>query len=349
MTRIGETSDQKQSSTGVSRRALLRGVGAAGLAASAGLGIEKAFSQANVKAKPAKIRIAWTEVAACHAPAAFGLDKGFYAKHGLDAELFFQGASGQTLIHALATNKADVGFGLILDYLKPLEQGFDLKIFVGTHGGCQRLLASKPSGITTVEGLKGKTISVADLAGPAKLSFSVTLAKAGLDPDKDVTWKAFPWNLVGEAVKKGEADALAQFDPWAYTYRKEFDLVELADTQTGIYKDRVCCVIGANVPYLKANRDAVRRLAEATIEIHEYTANHPDEVAKYYFEAYKPQISLADLTDDLSGIVYHNHPVGKALVQQVKDSLDDLKLIKVISSDANTAELADQFTDNILA
>ncbi|MFT4079437.1 ABC transporter substrate-binding protein [Rhodomicrobium sp.] len=334
--------------SGISRRKLLGGFGAAALAATGGVGVGKAFSQANVIAKPTKIRIAWTEVAACHSPAAFGLAKGFYAKHGLDAELFFQGASGQTLIHALATNKADVGLGLILDFLKPLEQGFDLKLFVGTHGGCQRLLASKASGVTTVEGLKGKTISVADLAGPAKLSFSVTLAKAGIDPETDVNWRAFPWNLVGEAVNKGEAHALAQFDPWAYTYRKEFDLIQLADTQTGIYQDRVCCVIGANVPYLKANRDAVRRLAEATVEVHEYAANHPEEVAQYYFDTFKPQISLADLTDDLDSMVYHNHPIGKELIQQVKDSLDDLKLIKVISGDADSVELANQFTDNIL-
>ena len=87
------------------------------------------------------MRLAWTEVAACHSPLAFGVAKGFYAKEDVDVELFYQGASGQTLIQALATNKADVGAGLVLDWLKPLEQGFDVKLFVGSHGGCQRLLA----------------------------------------------------------------------------------------------------------------------------------------------------------------------------------------------------------------
>ena len=36
----------------------------------------------------------------------FGVAKGIYAKHNLDIELFYQGASGQTLIQALATGKA---------------------------------------------------------------------------------------------------------------------------------------------------------------------------------------------------------------------------------------------------
>ena len=43
-----------------------------------------------------KIRLAWTEVAACHSPLGFGVAKGIYAKLNIDVELFYQGASGQT-------------------------------------------------------------------------------------------------------------------------------------------------------------------------------------------------------------------------------------------------------------
>src|ERR1700757_3124794 len=86
----------------------------------------------------------------CHSPLGFGVAKGIYAKHNLDVDLYYQGASGQTLIQALATNKADAGAGLIGDWLKPLEQGFDVKLFVGSHGGCQRLLAPKTSGVKDI-------------------------------------------------------------------------------------------------------------------------------------------------------------------------------------------------------
>jgi NitT/TauT family transport system substrate-binding protein len=51
-------------------------------------------------------------------------------------------AQRQTPIQALATNKADIGAGLILDWLKPLEQGLDVKLIVDSHGGSQRLLAT---------------------------------------------------------------------------------------------------------------------------------------------------------------------------------------------------------------
>lgn len=332
----------------IDRRRVLRSLG--GLSAAAALGVVGPGAVARAAgAAASKIRLAWTEVAACHAATAFGVARGFFAKKGLDVELFNQGASGQTLIQALATDKADVGIGLVLDFLKPLEQGFDVKLLVGSHGGCQRLLASKASGVTSIQGLKGKTIAVADLAGPSKLAFAVTLAKSGLDPDTDVTWRVFSWDLVGEAVNKGEADALAQFDPWAAGYEKSFNLVRLADTQTGFYQDRVCCVLGVNGPFLEANREALRRLAEANLEAHDYAGKHPDEVAKYYFDLMRPNISLEDLTADIASFTNHVHPIGGHLVHQIQESVEDLKLIKVIDRDTDAAAFAKRVTVDILA
>ena len=288
---------------GLSRRSVLKTVGGLGVAASAGALGTKVFSPAIAGPAP-KIRLAWTEVAACHSPLGFGVAKGIYAKHNLDVELFYQGASGQTLIQALATGKADAGAGLVGDWLKPLEQGFDVKLFVGSHGGCQRLLASKASGITDLSQVKGKTIATYGIGAPPQVAFQVTLAKAGIDPETDVTWKAVPFDLVGESVNRGDADLAAHLDPWAWSIEKKFGFTKIADTQTGVYKNHTCCVLGANGPFLKANKDALRRLAEANIEVHEYTANHPDEVAQWYFDALKPAgLSVADLTEILGALV----------------------------------------------
>jgi NitT/TauT family transport system substrate-binding protein len=331
----------------VTRRGALLAAGAAGIAASAAVG-GRLFTPALAGPAP-KVRLAWTEVAACHSPLAFGVANGFYKRENVDVELFYQGASGQTLIQALATNKADIGAGLILDWLKPLEQGFDIKLIVGSHGGCQRILASPASGITTLAGLKGKKIAVYDLAGPAKIAFAVTLAKAGFDPDADVDWQVFPFNLVGEAVHRGDADAVAHLDPWAWGFKKEFGLIEIADTQTGVYKDRVCCVLGANGPFLKSNLDAVRRVATANLKIHDYTAEHPDEVAAWYAKNLPQSLDLPQLTADLASLPYHNHPIGEALIEQIRLSAEDLKLVKVLDADTDPVEFSRRVAVNVLA
>jgi NitT/TauT family transport system substrate-binding protein len=332
----------------LSRRSLLKTAGALGaLTASAAL-VGRSTSYA-IAGNPTKLRLSWTEFAACHAPVAFAVQKGIYAKHDLDVELFYQGASGQTLVQSIATGKTDAGAGLLLDWIKPLEQGLEATIFVGSHGGCTRLLASKASGAKTLQDLKGKTIVSYDVASPPKHSFQVALAKAGLDPERDVNWTNVPFDLVGETVGKGDADALAHLDPWATSYKKKFDLTEVYNTQSGVFEGRVCCVLGVNNAFLAANKDAIRRLAEADIEIHEYTSEHPDEVAKWFVDNLNPGFPYEDIHEEIASWTLHNHPVGPALVEQVKFAAEDLALIKVLDPTTDPAAFADKVTTNILA
>ena len=164
-----------------------------------------------------------------------------------------------------------------------------------------------------------------------------------------MTWVYAPFDLVGETVKRGNADVAAHMDPWAYNLQKTYDLVQIADTQTGVYEGRVCCVLGANGPFLAANKDAVRRIATANLAIHEYTAAHPDEVAKWYADNLKPGMTAEALADDLGSLVFHNHPVGKELVKQIQASYEDLKLTKVIDPETDPAEIAQRVTVDILA
>jgi len=59
----------------------------------------------------------------------------------------------------------------------------------------------------------------------------------------------------------------------------------------------------------------LRRLAEANIEVHEYAAKHPDEVAKWRLDTLKPAgLSQQDLTEILASLVDHDHPIGQPLV-----------------------------------
>jgi len=73
---------------------------------------------------------------------------------------------------------------MALRWLKPLEQGFDVKIAAGTHGGCMRVLSRTNSGVDKLADLKGKIVAVGDLGGPDKNFFSIQLAKQGIDPTR---------------------------------------------------------------------------------------------------------------------------------------------------------------------
>ncbi|MCV4615587.1 ABC transporter substrate-binding protein, partial [Escherichia coli] len=70
------------------------------------------------------------------------------------------GNSTDGLLEAIATGKADAGVGMALRWLKALEQGFDVKLTAGTHGGCLNLLTAKDSPFGGLESLKCQSIGV---------------------------------------------------------------------------------------------------------------------------------------------------------------------------------------------
>lgn len=96
-------------------------------------------------AQPYKIKLAINKSAVCLAPVAVAEQQKIFTKYNLDVEFVNFGNSTDVLLEAIATGKADAGVGMALRWLKALEQGFDVKLTAGTHGGCLNLLTAKNS------------------------------------------------------------------------------------------------------------------------------------------------------------------------------------------------------------
>jgi len=120
---------------------------------------------------PRKLKLAVNLNAVCLAPVVIAHGQGFFTKHNLDVELVNFGNSTEVLLEAIATGKADAGVGMALRWLKALEQGFDVKLTAGTHGGCLRLLSAVNGAVAKLEDLKGKAIGVTDMASPDRNFF----------------------------------------------------------------------------------------------------------------------------------------------------------------------------------
>src|SRR6201988_2262527 len=177
-----------------------------------------AASGEELQGPPRQIKLAWNANAACTVAAPVAKERGIFTKHNLDVEFFNFGGSTDQLLEAIATGKADAGLGLALRWLKPLEQGFDVRITTGVHGGCIRLLGSKAANINSLEWLRGKSIGIRDQASPAKNFSAIYLAKNGIDPVQDIEWRQYPANLLTLAVDKGEVQAITEIDPLPYLW-----------------------------------------------------------------------------------------------------------------------------------
>ena len=306
-----------------------------------------AASGEELQGAPRQLKLAWNANAACTVAAPVAKERGVFAKHNLDVEFFNFGGSTDQLLESIATGKADTGLGLALRWLKPMEQGFDVRITAGVHGGCIRLLGSKAANIDSLESLRGKAIGISDQASPAKNFFSIFMAKNGIDPAQEVEWRQYPANLLALAVDKGEVQALAEIDPLPYLWLKDGKLNEIATNLSGEFVDRTCCVLAIRGSLIRSELPVAAALTRSILEAAELVANDPADAAAVY-SGYGGKGSVEDLAAMYRGHTHHNHPVGASLKKQLLLYTDELKAVNVMKKSTDSAKFAERIYTDVL-
>jgi NitT/TauT family transport system substrate-binding protein len=247
------------------------------------------------------------------------------------------------MLQALANDKADVGASMLLNWLKPLEQGIDIKLTTGLHGGCTRLFANKTSGITDITKLKGGTIGVSSISGTPRNFFAILLADNGIDPETEVQWREFPADLLGTALQRGEVQAVADSDPaaWLTQQRSNGALVEIASNLTGDYANLSCCTLGVRTSLWTKDPSAVAALTNAIRDASIHVAANPDDAAEV-FAQYTPKVPVADLATMLRSHTHGHHPSGEALRREVIKITSDLKRASIIKPGTDPVKLANR-------
>jgi NitT/TauT family transport system substrate-binding protein len=211
-----------------------------------------------------------------------------------------------------------------------------------------RLLATRASGIVDLPGLKGRTIGVSDMASPTRNFFAITLKKLGIDPDTAVQWRQYPANLLGEALKKGEVQAIADGDPIIWSLRESDHLYEVSNNLCGEYQNRVCCVLGVRGTLVRKDRATAQALTQALLDATEWSANHPGEAAAIFAE-HAPQADVGQLTAMLRSHTDHHHPVGDAFKKEIALYADDLKTVGVLNNGTDSGRFANHVFADVLA
>jgi sulfonate transport system substrate-binding protein len=298
---------------------------------------------------PRKLKLSWNAGAVCLAAIPAGLDHGFFQKQNLDIELDNFAGSTDQLLEAIATGKTEAGLGMALRWLKPLEQGFDVKIAAGLHGGCMRVLSRVGSGVDKLADLKGKVVAVGDLGGPDKNFFSIQLAKIGIDPTSEVDWRVYPGNVVNVAADKGEVHAFLASDPLADLWLKDSQYKEVASNLDGEYRDKTCCILGLRGSLVRNDPQVARALTQAILDSAMFVSQNPELAAKS-FQPYAPKAATpADLERMVRYHTHHHHPVGDVLKRELKGYADDLKTVSVFKPSTDTAKFAERICVDVFA
>ncbi|MEQ1955643.1 ABC transporter substrate-binding protein [Mesorhizobium sp. CN2-181] len=335
---------------GLDRRSFLKTVGALGLAAPLGaVSASSLFAQA---AEPAaelkKVKFATNATAICLAPVFVAQQHGIFTKYGLEVELVNFGASTEALLEAIATGKADGGVGMALRWLKALEQGFDVKITAGTHGGCSRLVALKSAGIANLTELKGKTIGISDLASPGKNFFSILLHKEGIDPVADVEWRQYPGELLQLAAEKGEIHAIADGDPKAYFWLQDPKYIQIASNLDHGFENRVCCIVGLRGSLIRDDLPTASALTRALLEAQDLTVAKPKLAAEAFLPQAPKDKTVADFVGVLKDQTHGHNPTGADLRTEIALYAQELRDVQVFKHSTDPQQFADRVYADVL-
>jgi NitT/TauT family transport system substrate-binding protein len=283
-----------------------------------------------------KVRVGYIGLT-CEAPIFSAVEKGFFKEEGLEVELVrCQWASYKD---ALALGRFDVTHHLVMYFLKPIEQGMDVKFTGGIHRGCLRVQAGVNSDIHTVKDLAGKTIGVPGLGTPPFMFATRVMAANGVDPSRDVKWRVYPAGELGLALDRGLVDAVANSEPIGSLLLADGKVRNISDqAKDAPYKDEYCCAVLVNGKFFEKNPKASAAATRALLKAAKWVDTNPAAAARLSVEKKYIASSVALNAHAISNLDYVPGVAGAELA--VVQSARDMKVAGMLSPRTDLEGLA---------
>ena len=285
---------------------------------------------------PEKIRVGYIGLT-CEAPIFMAVEKGFFKEEGLDVTLVK--CDWANYKDVLALGGFDVTHHLIMYFLKPIEQGLDVKFTAGIHRGCLRVQTATAGNIHSVEDLRGKRIGVPGMGTPPFIFASRVLGAHGIDASKEITWLVFPAGELGLALAKGAVDAIADSEPIGSLLLAGGQVRNVVDQATDApYKDEYCCAVLVNGKFLAKNPKAAAAATRALIKAAKWVEINPAAAARLSVEkkylASNPELN----TVAISHLRYIPSVAGAEAA--VKSAAAEMKKVGILNPTTDVDELA---------
>ncbi|MDP9004106.1 MAG: ABC transporter substrate-binding protein, partial [Verrucomicrobiota bacterium] len=283
-----------------------------------------------------KIRVGYIGLT-CEAPIFTAVEKGFFKEEGLEVEMVK--CEWANYKDVLALGGFDITHHLVMYFLKPIEQGLDVKFTAGIHKGCLRVQASTRGEIRTVQDLRGKRIGVPGMGTPPFIFANRVLGANGIDASKDVSWRVFPAGELGLALDKGEVDAVADSEPIGSLLLADGKVRNVADQAADApYKDEYCCAVIVNGKYLAANPKQAAAATRALLKGAKWVEANPAAAARLSAEkkylASNPELN----TVAISHLRYV--PSVSGADTAVKSAAAEMKIAGMLAPTTDVADLA---------
>jgi NitT/TauT family transport system substrate-binding protein len=228
------------------------------------------FCAASVHAEP--VRGAYPSANVQFLPAFVALEKGFYKREGLDAELISV-RSAVTAVQALLGNQIHCIFS-VGPQMPSIWEGSDIVLLAQMIGRPTFSMMTTPD-IQKVTDLKGKKIGVS-FGGSTFAGTKALLEVYKMNPDKDVQYVSIPGSQPKiAAMQQGIIQAALLAPPSDYVALKAGfkRLVNLAD----VFKDTSFSGLAATGKTIRENPQFVKRMVRAVVRGVIHTRDYPED------------------------------------------------------------------------
>lgn len=211
------------------------------------------------------------------APVYVALEKGYFEQEGLEIS-FSMYPSGKAALEAVIHGEADLSTVSDTPFAFAVMKGERISI-IATLANIERLVAivaRKDQGISSPEDLRGKDIGVTEGTGAQFFLDSFLLFRR--IPKREVRFSDVPPENMADALRKGEVQAVATWDPVWPRLQKEF-----GEKTVIFHDDRIYTMIWNLVGlqnFVQKNPKAVQKVLRALMKAEDFIKEMPEEARR---------------------------------------------------------------------
>lgn len=215
-------------------------------------------------------------------PLFVGIEEGIFEEHGLDVEVSFADG-GAAVIPSVLSGENQFGYSNTVSQLAALGEGLPLQLVQSAwapHGELDEddhgVLVLPDNGFDEPADLEGANIAVNTLQNIGEVHIRTAFENLGLDGD-DLTWTQLPFPDMGEALERGDVDAIWVSEPFL-TPGLENGYEWLISPGAQSFPEQVGGYYSTSTQFAEENPEVVEAFKEAMGEVNEYAEENPEQV-----------------------------------------------------------------------
>lgn len=274
-----------------------------------------------------------------HAPAMVAREKGYYKEAlGENVEIEYRTfPDGGTFMTALKSGEIDAGLVGPGPVLNNYSNGADVKIIGGASSGGTVVVASKESGIESLEDIKGKTFITPGIGCTHDVQFEAFLKEQGIEELassriggtlKHVTGNPSTYQGMFET---GKVDLAAVPEPWASILIENGAKVIVSSEEIAYGENLPNVVLVASGDLVNNHKEVVQGLVDAQAKAVDFINNHQEEARDIAVKAIK-DLTKQEMDKDIAAKamerITYTTEIDEEVLKQFGQSSFELKFLK---------------------